>query len=292
MTVGAGGGLVVLLKSLLDPGDEVVLLAPFFAEYTHYVANFGAKSVVVQTDQAFRPDAAGDRRRDHAADPGRARQLAEQPQRRRLSRRGLRRAGGGPGRGLREAGSADRPDLGRTLPRDRLRRGRGAVAGEPLPAHRPRHVVLEGPGAARRAHRLRGAQSRVGGRRAAVARHGVLHARPGIRERAGPPAAARRRRCSTCASTCPATSTSARRLLDALDACGYEVVRPQGAFYLFPRVPGDGDDVAFVQTCVDERLLVVPGSGFARPGHVRMAYAVTDRDVDLAVEALARIASR
>ena len=83
-----------------------------------------------------------------------------------------------------------------------------------------------------------------------------------------------------------------QRLLDALDACGYEVVRPQGAFYLFPRVPGDGDDVAFVQTCVEERLLVVPGSGFARPGHVRMAYAVTDRDVDLAVEALARIASR
>jgi len=46
-----------------------------------------------------------------------------------------------------------------------------------------------------------------------------------------------------------------------------------------------------VQTCVEERLLVVPGSGFARPGYVRMAYSVTDRDVDLAVEALARIAS-
>ena len=68
------------------------------------------------------------------------------------------------------------------------------------------------------------------------------------------------------------------------------MVRPEGAFYLFPRVPGDGDDVAFVQACVEERLLVVPGSGFAWPGHFRMAYAVTDRDVDLAVDALARVA--
>ena len=83
------------------------------------------------------------------------------------------------------------------------------------------------------------------------------------------------------------------RLLDALLGAGYEVVPPQGAFYLFPRVPrADGDDLAFVRACVEERLLVVPGRGFGRPGWFRMSYAVTDRDVDLAVEALKRVAQR
>lgn len=56
MTAGAAGALNVVLKTLLDPGDEVVLLAPFFVEYLSYVDNHGGQSVVVQTDDAFMPD--------------------------------------------------------------------------------------------------------------------------------------------------------------------------------------------------------------------------------------------
>ena len=92
------------------------------------------------------------------------------------------------------------------------------------------------------------------------------------------------------------TAAYARRraaLLQALGAAGYEVVPPQGAFYLFPRVPrADGDDLAFVRACVEERLLVVPGRGFGRPGFFRLSYAVTDRDVDLAIAALERVAAK
>ena len=80
------------------------------------------------------------------------------------------------------------------------------------------------------------------------------------------------------------------RLLEALDKAGFEVVRPEGAFYLFPRVPGGGDDIDFVRACAAQRLLVVPGSGFARAGYFRMAFAVTDRAVDLAVKALGPVA--
>ena len=83
-----------------------------------------------------------------------------------------------------------------------------------------------------------------------------------------------------------------KRLIDALTESGYDFVRPLGAFYLFPSVPTtrqkDGkplDDVAFVKLCLDERLLVVPGSGFGCPGHFRMSYAVRDLDIDLAVDA-------
>ena len=83
------------------------------------------------------------------------------------------------------------------------------------------------------------------------------------------------------------------RLLGALTDAGYEFVRPDGAFYMFPRVPdADMDDVEFVNVCLAERLLVVPGSGFGCPGHFRISYAVTDCDVELAVDALKRVAQK
>lgn len=58
MTVGAAGGLNVILKSILEPDDEVIVFAPFFGEYKHYVANFGAKLVVVppNIENNFIPD--------------------------------------------------------------------------------------------------------------------------------------------------------------------------------------------------------------------------------------------
>jgi aspartate aminotransferase len=56
MTCGAAGGLNVVLKALLDPGDEVIILAPFFVEYKFYVDNHGGVSKVVETDNEFNPD--------------------------------------------------------------------------------------------------------------------------------------------------------------------------------------------------------------------------------------------
>ncbi|MFV2072955.1 MAG: aminotransferase class I/II-fold pyridoxal phosphate-dependent enzyme [Thermoanaerobaculales bacterium] len=75
------------------------------------------------------------------------------------------------------------------------------------------------------------------------------------------------------------------RLLEALKDKGYEVIPPDGAFYLFPRTP-DGDDAAFVKRAMDSLLLVAPGSTFGHPGHFRMAFCVDQRTVDLAVERL------
>jgi aspartate aminotransferase len=49
--------------------------------------------------------------------------------------------------------------------------------------------------------------------------------------------------------------------------------RPEGAFYLFPKSPLV-DDVAFVRHLQNERVLTVPGTGFARPGYIRISYAV------------------
>lgn len=57
MTCGAAGGLNVLLKTLLNPGDEVIVFAPYFTEYGNYVANFDGKLVVIPSDtSSFLPD--------------------------------------------------------------------------------------------------------------------------------------------------------------------------------------------------------------------------------------------
>lgn len=58
MTVGAGGGINAVLHALCEPDDEVVIFAPFFAEYLFYAVNHGARSVTVGCDTDFTPDLA------------------------------------------------------------------------------------------------------------------------------------------------------------------------------------------------------------------------------------------
>jgi aspartate aminotransferase len=62
-------------------------------------------------------------------------------------------------------------------------------------------------------------------------------------------------------------------LFDNLTAMGYTMVKPDGAFYLFPRSPL-ADDVAFVRLAQKHHLLLVPGAGFGAPGYFRIAYCV------------------
>ena len=57
MTVGAASGMNVILKTILDPGDEVIVFAPYFMEYGSYVRNYdGVLSVVPPDTETFQPD--------------------------------------------------------------------------------------------------------------------------------------------------------------------------------------------------------------------------------------------
>lgn len=79
-------------------------------------------------------------------------------------------------------------------------------------------------------------------------------------------------------------------LVKELPRMGYELVPPEGTFYLFPRSL-EPDDVAFSNRARAHDLLLVPGSGFSCPGHVRIAFCVPTRRVEnslRAFEALAR----
>ena len=65
-----------------------------------------------------------------------------------------------------------------------------------------------------------------------------------------------------------------RTLYDALTAMGYEMAKPDGAFYLFIKAPG-GDANAFSEKAKQKDLLVVPGDGFGCPGYFRICYCVS-----------------
>jgi len=292
MTVGAGGALNVLLKALLDPGDEVLLLAPYFAEYRFYVSNHGGVPVVVQTDPAFRPDV---RALAAAVTPRTRAVLVNSPN----NPTGV------------VYSQDDLAALADVLTRASKAQGRPVwlISDEPYRALTYDGVEVPWPVAAYRDTLHVTSFSKDLG--LPGERIGYLAVNPASPEAddlvtaatfttrilgfVNAPALQQRWIEGLLDQHMPMEGYARKRavLLAALSEGGYAVVPPQGAFYLFPRVPRpDGDDLAFVRACVEERLLVVPGRGFGRPGYFRMSYAVTDHDVELAAAALLRVAAR
>jgi aspartate aminotransferase len=84
--------------------------------------------------------------------------------------------------------------------------------------------------------------------------------------------------------------TNARLLVKELRAMGYHVVAPGGTFYLFPRTPID--DEAFSEAAKELDLLLVPGSGFGCPGHVRISYCVPTQRIERSLPAFQTLAER
>ncbi len=81
-------------------------------------------------------------------------------------------------------------------------------------------------------------------------------------------------RCAHLRPDLAAYDKNRRTLYEALTAMGYEMAKPDGAFYLFIKAPG-GDDEAFCQKAKEKDLLLVPGSGFGCPGYFRICYCVS-----------------
>ena len=68
-------------------------------------------------------------------------------------------------------------------------------------------------------------------------------------------------------------------LFEALTGFGYKLIKPLGAFYLFPETHVE-DDMEFVSMLKEENILTVPGSAFACPGHFRIAYCTSQNVVE------------
>jgi aspartate aminotransferase len=73
-------------------------------------------------------------------------------------------------------------------------------------------------------------------------------------------------------------------LVNELSDMGFRLVKPDGAFYLFPSSPL-ADDVEFIKLAQKHRILLVPGSGFGAPGFFRIAYCVDKRMIDRSLPA-------
>jgi aspartate aminotransferase len=65
-----------------------------------------------------------------------------------------------------------------------------------------------------------------------------------------------------------------KTLYEGLRQAGYEVAKPDGAFYMFVKAPG-GDSLAFCEKAKEKDLLIVPGEGFGCPGWFRLCYCVS-----------------
>ena len=81
-------------------------------------------------------------------------------------------------------------------------------------------------------------------------------------------------RCTHLRPNLQAYDENRRLLYENLTAMGYEMAKPDGAFYLFIKAPG-GDAVAFSEQAKGHDLLVVPGDGFGCPGYFRICYCVS-----------------
>jgi aspartate aminotransferase len=79
-------------------------------------------------------------------------------------------------------------------------------------------------------------------------------------------------------------------LYNHLISLGFTCVKPQGAFYLFPKSPID-DDKKFCEDAKQFNLLLVPGSSFGCPGHVRLAYCTSYEKIEKSLPAFDKLAS-
>lgn len=290
MTCGASGALNVALKTLLDPGDEVLTPVPCFVEYGFYADNHGGVLKTVPTHPDFTLDleafekAIGDRTKVVLINS------PNNPTGQIYSRESLQALGA-----LLERKSAA---LQRTI---------YLISDEPY-----RKIVFDGHSVpsifACYANSIIGTSyskdisipgERIGFAAVSPAadHHDDLLNGMALANRIlgfvnAPALMQKIVACLQGASVDVALYQRKRDLLCAgLAEAGYDFTTPPGTFYLFPKTP-IADDVAFVQALQEELILVVPGSGFHGPGHFRIAFCVDDATIVGALPGFKRVMAR
>jgi aspartate aminotransferase len=274
MTVGAAGAINTLLKAILDPGDEVIVLAPFFSEYQFYVSNHGGTMVLVQTTADFSLDLA-------------AIEAALTPKTKAL----LLNSPNNP------TGAIYSEDSLRELQSLLARKAPNAlvISDEPYKV-----ITYDGHSQPEVASLLQNTvivnswskQWAVPGERI-----GYIAISPRIADAKELAAACTFTHRTLGYVNAPAIwqwvakevdyacvdITAYQQKLDllcgALTRFGYTFTRPKGAFYVFPQTP-IADDVAFVRLLQDEGVLAVPGTGFGRTGHMRLSLTLPLSDIE------------
>ena len=281
MTVGAAGGLNVILKALLDEGDEVIVPSPYFVEYRFYIDNAGGTLRLVDTKEDFSLDVDAIERAIHKNTKAVLINSPNNPTGVVYSRESLEALGMVMERKSRE--------LGKTL---------YLISDEAYKRLVYDHITLPVifhyyP------HTLR-VISHSKDLALAGERIGYIAISPKCEEIdelvsalvfanrtlgfVNAPALMQRLVASLQKNSVNIHAYEERRDLfyNGLTAFGYHVVKPQGAFYLFPKAPIE-DEVSFTRELQKKRILVVPGRGFGKPGHFRIAYCVDKAKIEKAL---------
>jgi len=282
MTTGAAAACNVVLKAILDPGDEVILLAPFFAEYPFYVGNHGGRLIVVETDHDCLPDVGA----IAAAISGRTRAII--------------------------LNTPNNPS-GRVYPAEVLRELEAMLArrsnrllvisDEPY-----KKLVYDGRTQTEVAAEISNVAICYSWSKAqalAGERIGFLAISPRV-----PDADQMLDACAFANRTLGFVNAPALWQLvmaEAADACidvaayqkkrdvlcdglaraGYQVHKPEGGYYVFLKTP-ISDDVAFVRKLADHGVLTVPGTGFGRSGYLRLSITVPLDTIERSLPAFER----
>ncbi|MHB1400607.1 MAG: pyridoxal phosphate-dependent aminotransferase [Trichloromonadaceae bacterium] len=277
MTCGAGGALNVALKTMLNLGEEVIILAPFFVEYKFYIDNHGGVSREVWTDrETFQLDLAAI---EAAIGPNTRAILINSP---------------------------NNP-TGVIYPEASLRALGALIARKEAELQRSIFVISDEP-YARISYDGESVPSIFACvRNSLIAtshskdlalpgeRIGYLAVNPAMDEAdlfmegavfcnrvlgfVNAPALMQRLVAQLQTASVDVAEYQQKRdlLYNHLTALGFRMVKPGGGFYLFPESPL-ADDIAFVQKAQEHNILLVPGTGFGAPGYFRIAYCI-DQDV-------------
>jgi len=278
MVCGAAGGLNITLKTLLDSGDEVLIFAPYFVEYLFYADNHEGKAVAVKTHDDFKLDM--DALKDALSEKTKA-VIVNSPNNPTgvvYSREELKQ--------LAEVLKAHSEKTGKAV---------YLISDDPY-----KKITFDGVEAV---NILELYENSI-----YITSHSKDIALPGERigfvavhpkcEDAGnlmaglifsnrvlgfvnAPALIQRVVKNVQGVTVDVEQYKKKRdfLYGELTRIGYDVVKPQGAFYFFPKSPID-DEVKFVKKLAEKKVLVVPGRGFGCPGYFRISYCLPDSVIE------------
>ena len=274
MTVGAAGGLNVALKILLNPGDEVITFAPYFGEYRSYTANFDGVLVAISPDtETFQP------KLDEFAEKITEKTKAvivntpNNPTGVVYSEETIKKMAAILEAKQKEFGTdiyliSDEPY--RELAYDGVEVpyltkyyantiiGYSFSKSLSLPGERIGYLVI--PDEASDSEDLLSAAS------VATRILGFVNA-PTLQQKMVA-------KCLNAKTDISYYDRNRETLYNGLLECGFECIKPEGAFYLFVKSPV-ADEKEFCAAAKKYNILIVPGSSFGCPGFVRMAYCVS-----------------
>lgn len=289
MTVGAAGGLNIIFKTILNPGDEVIVFAPFFGEYRQYAANFDARLVTVLPDlETFQPDLADFEKKITANTKALIVNTPNNPTGVIYKPETMQRIAEILEKKQQEFGTdiylvSDEPY--RELVYDGNQEDfltkyyKNTIVGYSfskslsLPGERIGYVIVPDEAA--------DARDLISGIEISNRTLGFVNA-PSLMQKAVA-------KCLDAKTDVAFYDENRSMLYEGLTKLGFTCIKPEGAFYLWVKSPVENEE-EFVNEGKKFNLLMVKGSAFGCPGFVRLAYCVSHATVKNSLPAFAKLA--